>query len=208
MPQIIFIRHAEKPHDHSDSHLSDKGLRRAQLLADYILHPWAGEVRVPRHAYIMVMGDSKKSRRCVETMKPTLEQAGNRLSCTHVHRSRGTELARRLISSPREDAIVCWEHSRIVDILNLMGVGVRSWGLDPESDTIDGTSKHCFDATWVADVSMTHIRLRVYRQFDVVNGVALWRHNRNHVWFERTYKNGGLSEFQAKGQLPSLCRLM
>lgn len=187
MPQIIFIRHAEKPHDHSDSHLSHKGSRRAHLLVDYILHPWAGELRVPRRAYVMVM-DRRKSQRCKETMGPTLKQAGDMLPCEYVHRFRGTELARRLSMSSKDDSIVCWEHGRIVDMLNVMGAGVRSWGLDPESsDPRAEDSKRCFDATWVVDVTLTHVRLRVYRQFDVVDDEAVWRHDRNHVWFDRTY---------------------
>lgn len=188
--QIIFIRHAEKPADKHNNHLSHKGSQRAELLADYLLYPLTREIHVPRNAFVMTMGSHHKTVRCEETMMPTLAQAGDKLHCELVHRSGGTNLPHRLLRlAPGSHTIVCWEHSRIIDMLNIMGVSVLSWGLDPDASRDD---KHCFDATWVCDVTSKTIRLRVYRQFDVIDGEASYNrdhtyYDRNHVWFDHTY---------------------
>jgi len=56
-------------------------------------------------------------------MTPTLEKAKNRVRHTIVPRAHTEQLAKKLLEQ-KENALVCWEHSRIVDILNNMGMGV------------------------------------------------------------------------------------
>ena len=182
MTQIIFIRHGEK--DRDPVHLSDIGKVRALQLADYLLYPY-GEFDAPHKAFIMTVPGRHKSHRCFETMKPTLTKGD--LDYELVERSQTFHLAKRLMKlKPMTTVVVCWEHSRIVDFLNIMGAdSVTSWGLDPESKCMD---KSCFNATWACDVEAGKgIRLRVYRQFDIENGNPVYKFPRTKVWYDKTF---------------------
>lgn len=183
MVQIIFIRHAEKSKD--PVHLSDTGKLRALFLADYLLHPY-GEFDIPTKAYVMRLHGHHKSTRCFETMEPTIVQ-GN-IPYDMIERSHTWQFAHSLVknSSFYDHGIVCWEHSRIVDILNIMGAEISSWGLDPEAKH---SGKNCFDATWVCDIDKNKntLRLRVYKQFDLKDGKPVYKHPRTKTLYDRTF---------------------
>ena len=82
--------------------------------------------------------------------------------------------------------VVCWQHSRIVDFLNILGADtVTSWGIDPEARDDD---KDCFDVTWVCNFHKGGLSLSVYKQFDIdADGKPFYTHNRDHVWWNKTY---------------------
>lgn len=182
MPQLIFIRHGEKS-ALDNVNLSHKGKMRARHLPEYLLHPYK-DFSPPTIAYIMYLRGHDKSDRCRQTMQPTIQTG--QLEYIMVHRSKTESLALQLAKLTGV-VVICWEHSRIVDFLNVL-VGdelVSSWGLNPES--LDDDSE-CFDATWVCDVEQAHVRLRVFRQFDIVDNLPAYPHDRHRVWFDRHYK--------------------
>lgn len=205
--QIVFIRHAEKPTQSRDSdspHLSAKGRLRSMFLAEYLLHPY-DDFRAPTAAYAMVLGGgAHRSDRCYETMMPTIRASDPVMPLRTVHRSHTASIARELATAPSATAtaipktvVVCWEHSRIVDMVNIIiddddgrsdrGAGpVSAWGMDPHGHEDDDG---CFDATWVCDVTDATVRLRVYRQFDIDmhTHTAFYEHDRNKIFFEHTY---------------------
>lgn len=181
MPQLIFIRHGEKS-GKDVVNLSPKGFARARLLPEYLLHPYM-DFSVPTSAYIMCLRGEYHSERCWQTMKPTVDAGGLRHHL--VYRSKTESLA-HLLPKLQGVIVICWEHSRIVDLLNVL-VGenaVSAWGLDP--DAIQDDSK-CFDATWVCDVDENTLRLRVFRQFDIVNDLPHYEHDRHRVWYDKSF---------------------
>lgn len=185
MPQLIFIRHAEKPAN-DDVNLSHKGSLRARYLPEYLLHPYK-DFHPPKTAFIMYLRGHNKSDRCRQTMEPTIQSG--KLTYKMVHRSKTESLALH-ISKMNHTVVVCWEHTRIVDFLNLL-IGyhmISAWGLNPESCTDD---RKCFDATWVCDVDENSVRLRVFRQFEIIDDLPSYPHDRHRVWFDKTYSNSG-----------------
>lgn len=185
MPQLIFIRHGEKSSD-DNVNLSHKGIMRARYLTEYLLHPYK-DFTAPTSAYIMYLKGHNKSDRCRQTLQPTIQSG--RLTYKMVQRSKTESLAHQL-AQLASTVVICWEHTRIVDFLNVL-IGdqmVTSWGLNPESDTDDS---ECFDATWVCDVDDHNVRLRIYRQFNIVGGLPIYSHDRHKVWFDKKYTNRG-----------------
>lgn len=205
MPQLIFIRHAEKPNN-DDVNLSRKGCLRARFLPEYLLHPYK-DFSPPKSAVIMYLRGHNKSDRCRQTMEPTIK-SGN-LAYKMVHRSKTESLALQL-SKVEHTVVICWEHTRIVDFLNVLigDQSVTAWGLDPESSTDD---RKCFDATWVCDVDENVVRLRVFRQFDIIDDLPSYPHNRHRVWFDKKYTNNGVyctTPVMSKGQSCASCVIM
>ena len=177
MVQIIFMRHGEKA---KGKHLSDKGYMRAIYLVDYILHPF-GLFQISQMLYIMEMKNNKKSIRCFETMKPTIDKG---VSYRMISRSKTESFAKTLLKDTHDSVLVCYEHERILDILNTLGIPVNAWGLDPESGKDD---VKCFDATWVVDILGGSKTLTVYKQFDIRHGQPYYTCDRNKIWFQKTY---------------------
>ena len=177
MVQIIFMRHGEKS---KGKHLSDEGYLRAIYLADYILHPF-GLFEIPQMLYIMEMKNSKKSVRCFETMKPIIDKG---IPYMMIPRHTTETFAKSLLKDTHDTVLVCYEHERILDIVNILGISVDAWGFDPESDRDDDT---CFDATWVVDIVGGTKTLTVYKQFDIRHGQPYYTCDRNKIWFQKTY---------------------
>jgi hypothetical protein len=185
MLQIVFIRHGEKSKN-DPVHLNEDGKIRAENLPDYFLHPY-NEFNVPKYVYVMNHHhqNNHKSQRCLETMLPTIKTG--KLEYELVNRSHTIDLARKLLSHKNinKTVIVCWEHSRIVDMVNELGAyHVCSWGLDPEADTSD---TRCFNATWVVDFTNKGLRLRVFRQFEIIDGYPIYQYPRTKIWYDRSF---------------------
>lgn len=184
--QIIFIRHGEKSREHESIHLNHTGKVRAKYLVDYFLHP-SNDFSKPGFVFMMNMSKQGKSERCWETMQPTIAQGG--LEYELVERYNTHKLAAYLSKecNKNDTIVVCWQHSRIVDMLNLLGAKqVNAWGFDPESGHDDG---QCFDATWVVNLDKHHLHLKVFSQFCVVDDVPVYERDRDTVFFEQTYRH-------------------
>ena len=179
--QLIFIRHAEK--DGHGNHLSRQGELRAEFLPEYLEFP-LDDFRAPQIACVMRRKEGK-SQRCCETMRPTIRTG--QLTFHMIPRHRSAKLAQSFVDDRFRDisVVVCWEHSRIVDMVNIIGGdSVKSWGYEPESPDDD---RDCFDATWVCDMGPRAFRLRVFRQFDIVDEQPHYWQPRNQVLFEKSY---------------------
>ena len=188
--QIIFIRHGEKPRGgERNNHLSHIGLLRAKYLPDYLLHPYE-DFKRPSMAYVMVRCKRNRSDRCYETMLPTIKRADMdyELIPRHSTASLAMELKRLAANTTRDSGsiIVCWQHSRIVDFLNILGADtISAWGLEPEAERDD---KDCFDATWVCELSRSRLAVKVFRQFSIdENDEPVYEHDRNRVWWQKEY---------------------
>ena len=132
--QLIFIRHGEKSKE-SGVHLSHKGHIRAINLPDYLIHPY-NDFHKPDKFYIMERLKENRSERCYETMLPTIKQTPT-IPYELVPRYETFKFANDLKtiatsgSNTYKDKtyLICWQHSRIVDLLQILGVStVQSWG--------------------------------------------------------------------------------
>ena len=184
--RIVFIRHGEKTKS-DPVHLSLRGRRRAALLVDYFMQPQLNGFQKPEKFVAM---SHTNSHRCVETLEPV----ARKMDCliTRVHRSVTLEFAKRILAMrPTKDhppILCCWEHSRIVDMVNALGAAtVTSWGLDPESEA---DQRDCFDATWVCEIdhAMHTLTMKVFRQFCIgKDGEPFYETPREHVFYRHTW---------------------
>ena len=185
MVQIVIIRHGEKPRDRSSVDLDHKGKMRAEFLPDYLLHSY-DDFKPPVFSFNMLM-KAGKSQRCFETMKPTIRKGGLRYE--NVPRFLAHEMAKYFSDHCDRDKtyVVCWQHDGIVDLVNMLGAkDVCSWGFNPEGG--HGEGRECYDATWVCDIDAQTLRLRVFRQFDIVDDLPVYVVPRNEVVFEKSYE--------------------
>ena len=116
-------------------------------------------------------------------MEPTIIQGD--IPYEMIFRKNTETFAKTLATTKTKKTIlICWESSRIVDIVNILGASVSAWGLYPENDKDD---KDCYDATWVCDISISSITLTVYKQFDIIQGKPFYSQPRNQIVFQKTY---------------------
>ena len=72
--EIILIRHAEKPVDPTDNHLSPQGLERAKALPVLFTHNTEFTTNGRPAALFAAKPEKNGSRRAVETLKPTAKK--------------------------------------------------------------------------------------------------------------------------------------
>jgi hypothetical protein len=132
-PKTVFIiRHAEKPDDKSDPHLSPRGKQRAAALPRY---PF------PKLDAIFAAKISQESSRPVETVTPI--SADRRIDMgAGVKDKEYLILASQLLSKDFKGAevLVCWHHGEIPDLARALGAAVPKDYKWP--DTV-------FDRVWV-----------------------------------------------------------
>ena len=138
--QIILLRHAEKPADDHDEHLSERGILRAQALPGLILsNSVLAAYGPPVALYVPEHTLHRQSRRPFDTLKPLSERL--RLPVLMPHPARSTSLlAREILENPAYDGktvVVCWVHDFLPDLAQALGVKDQKW-----SGTV-------FDRCWV-----------------------------------------------------------
>src|SRR5262249_14299043 len=78
--QVLIIRHAEKPDDKDDKHLTSRGAARASALPSLFYIPKASRPNpapFPTPAFIFGTAESKHSNRPVETVQPFARALGD-----------------------------------------------------------------------------------------------------------------------------------
>lgn len=116
--RILLMRHAEKPDDPEDFHLSDTGRVRAQKLASYIPKTFG------KPDIIFAARRSKRSNRSVETMEPLAAATGVPVDKTYDD-DKPKALIARLISDTAlagKTVVICWHHSDLPKIARSLGV--------------------------------------------------------------------------------------
>ena len=127
--QILVLRHAEKPDDADDPHLSREGAVRAGKLAGYL------DGFGPLAALIAAKA-SAQSNRCVETLTPLAAATG--LDISHGikdHDVAGLISALDLSVASDARTVVCWHHEHIPKVLRGMGAPPGTYP-DPWPDTV------------------------------------------------------------------------
>jgi phosphohistidine phosphatase SixA len=115
---IILIRHAEKPDDKSDPHLSPAGRLRAAMLADQIPQLY------PALSVIVAAAQSDNSNRCFETVEPLAKKLRLEI-VTRFKDKHPEELAAALLdgSYAGKTILVCWHHEEMRDVAQDLRVG-------------------------------------------------------------------------------------
>jgi hypothetical protein len=123
--RVILLRHAEKPADESDVHLSERGMTRARALPAFL----ATEAVLGTNGQPAALFAPKVTRRG-HASRPyeTLEPLADRLKLsvqTPYGPSDYAALARHILSDPNLDGktvIVCWIHDYLPALARALGV--------------------------------------------------------------------------------------
>ncbi len=138
--KIVIIRHAEKPGDDKDPHISHEGWKRAWSIADNV------QLFGPPDR-IIASAASLKSNRPVETVAPLAAARKLHIDAT-VPDDDIEQLCEKLRSFlAKEDeraSLVCWHHEKIPEIARQLGAGSapkrfedvynQIWVLTPDPD--------------------------------------------------------------------------
>ena len=116
--QILIIRHAEKPDDSSNSHLTPRGYARAAALVQF----FASSFATPD--FLIATQKSSGSNRPVETITP-LSAALHLTLSSSLADAEYSLLAQQLLTDPQytgKYVIVCWHHGNIPALARALGV--------------------------------------------------------------------------------------
>ena len=114
---VLVMRHAEKPKDPHDPHLSPRGGARAKELARYIPESFG------QPDFIFAAAPSKHSMRPHETVQPLSERTGVPIDATYADQDYGA-LAADLLSGGNtagKQGVICWHHGNIPSLLHALG---------------------------------------------------------------------------------------
>lgn len=123
--EIILFRHAEKPADDKDPHLSARGQERAEALAKFLSS--LPEVITNRSSLLLIAPHPTShapSRRCLETLGPTAHALDLRLQTPHAA-TEWRPFAKELLTNHAYDGkvvIVCWVHDYLPSLATALGV--------------------------------------------------------------------------------------
>jgi hypothetical protein len=123
--QIILIRHAEKPSDPDDPHLSPAGVKRAEQLVAFITtDPVMGRFGMPVAVFATKTTQHADGQRTQETVAPL----GRALKLTVQVPELGKDyaaVAARILSDPAyvgKTVLICWNHEEIPQLASALGV--------------------------------------------------------------------------------------
>ena len=122
---IILLRHAEKPADSEDPHLSEAGVKRAQALVSFITRdPQMTRLGRPVAVFATQTTKDDNGQRTQETVAPLA--AALRLSVqTPYHAKDYADLAKLILSTAAyagKTVVICWNHETIPELAAALGV--------------------------------------------------------------------------------------
>jgi hypothetical protein len=116
---VLIIRHAEKPDDEDDKHLTSRGAARAAALPSLFFIPKAFRTKpspFPTPDFIFATAESRHSNRPVETVRPLAKA----LRDMEIHAKHADDeyqpVVDRLFSNAKytgKTVLICWHHGRI-----------------------------------------------------------------------------------------------
>lgn len=123
--QVLLLRHAEKPDDPENAHLSQRGQERAMALVPYLAGtPALLKFGPPAALYAARPTARDRSRRALETLLPAAEQW--KLQVQTPGGAREYEGVARLLLEDRtlkgKNVVVCWPHEYLAELAAAFGV--------------------------------------------------------------------------------------
>lgn len=123
--QIIVIRHAEKPSDPTDPHLSPEGVAHAQRWVSFFMKdPAATRFGRPVAVFATKTTKDDNGQRTQETMKPLADALGLSVLAPY-HGKDYAALAKLILRDPAyagKTVVVCWNHEDIPQLVSALGV--------------------------------------------------------------------------------------
>ena len=138
---VLLIRHAEKPADAADIHLSPEGTKRAEALPDLFNKTAARPDPLPTPDFIFAARASKHSDRPAETVAPLARALKLEVSAGYANDDY-RKLAEELFTNPKYDGkvvLVCWHHGHLPDLAAALGA----------AGVPDKWKDAAFDRVWV-----------------------------------------------------------
>lgn len=147
--RIVLLRHAEKPADEADIHLSERGRQRAAALADWATNSPAWKT-TDRPAAIFACKPTAKapSLRAIETVTPLAARLSLPVQ-TPFSAKNFAPLARQILDDPAltgKTVVICWTRDELPQLAEAFGVAPGS--IVCKSKT--------FDRLWVITFQATH----------------------------------------------------
>jgi hypothetical protein len=126
--QIILLRHAEKPADPEDSHLSPAGVKRAEQLVPFIMKdPAMSRFGLPVAVFASQTTKHDNGQRSQETVAPLAKAL--KLPVQAPFRSKDyAALAKMILANPAyagKTVLICWTHEEIPKLAAALGVKPR-----------------------------------------------------------------------------------
>ena len=122
---IILIRHAEKPADSTNPHLSPAGRKRAERLVSFIAtDPAIAGLGVPAAVFATQTTKHDDGQRTQETVAPLAKSLKLPVQTPYLGKDYA-ELAKLILSSAAlagKTVIICWNHEEIPQLAAALGV--------------------------------------------------------------------------------------
>lgn len=140
--QVILLRHAEKPDNEFDLHLTERGRERARALVGFITTtPAVTNAGLPSVLFATKMTHTGKSQRPRETLEPLAAQLKLTIQTPYLAADY-RELARHVLTGPEYDGktvVICWVHENLPELAAAFGIkpAPPSW------------KSRVFDRVWV-----------------------------------------------------------
>lgn len=128
--QIIILRHAEKPANDDEVHLSERGRERARALAPWISTNAVFQRHGPPVALFAARAISRNhSRRPAETLSPLSSQLHLPILTPFAAKEHAA-LAAEIMKNPAYDGrtvVICWVHDYLPELAQDFGAKARKW---------------------------------------------------------------------------------
>ena len=126
--QIILFRHAEKPADMADPHLSPEGVRRARLLVGFLTtNPVVNKYGKPVAIFATRTTKDDDGQRTQETVAPAAAALKLAVQAPFLGKDY-KQLARQILGNPAyagKTVLICWNHDVISELAAELGVSPR-----------------------------------------------------------------------------------
>jgi hypothetical protein len=123
--RIILIRHAEKPDDPADPHLTEAGRARAKRLVTYITtDPAMIRLGAPVAVYATQTTKHDDGQRTQETVAPLARALKLTVQTPYLGKEYAA-IAREILANPSyrgKTILICWNHETITELASALGV--------------------------------------------------------------------------------------
>ena len=123
--QILLIRHADKPADSEDPHLSPAGVKRAQRLVSFITtDPAMTRFGLPVAVFATQATKHDNGQRTQETVAPLARALKLPVQTPYLGKDYAA-LAKLILTSPAyagKTVLICWNHEEIPQLAAALGV--------------------------------------------------------------------------------------
>ncbi|MGH7523263.1 MAG: hypothetical protein ACREK8_03065 [Gemmatimonadales bacterium] len=123
--QVILIRHAEKPDDPRNPHLSPAGVKRAERLVGFIANdPLMKRFGPPVAIYATHMTNDGDGQRTAETVAPLAKALRLKVLTPAVGKNYDV-VAQEVLGNPAyagKTVVICWNHEEIPQLAAALGV--------------------------------------------------------------------------------------